>query len=372
MKKLLILVFIAGFFYLFLKISNITQEQSQKAPPAFQSSYIILRRGNSLPLFGAIQSQRRLIGVSEILFNSEIELEAQSYVPVKVPTISTPEKETNSLNLYSWTEICNKNIDSLIYHPLFPHLPEYKKYTVKLDMNIGKNTGVYLFGKLKPGMAGVYRFHALSSKIAFQVWLSSDENPSDSKLILHENLVRSKDLELFDSSYHISIVLKTGSSSGKFSLKWLTPGKKEYTLIPSNNLESYPPDSPMVREENLQKLMILDKKVPLRDMYDSDQNKRRALMFKLPFIPEDDIEGLFPNCKYNPSYLIKKKITKRYAGQWETHFTSVYPPDETDMVIYHPGMKDPHIIYGNPMLKRDVADFIVEKVVNAIKEKHKE
>ena len=372
-KPVTVLIFLGVFFILrFLTRWWFREKFNTVYTPTFESSYIILRKGNLLPLYGAIQSQRKFGRTPQIFFNNEVEIEAKALIPTHNKLLISLGVKENLLSLYKWTEICGQSIDSFIYHPLFPHLPEQKKYTPKIYFEeLSSKSGFYIFGKLKNFVDGIHSFKVSSTNVAFQVWLSQDKNPQNAILVLHENMKESKELMLNKSQY-IGIVLKTGSNAGKFILSWLQPGRKKYSYIPADCLEPYQKGSPHLKMDELQKVAILKAKIPLSEMYGSKKSAERVNMFKIPFVPEIDTVGLFPTCHYEPSYLLKEKLKTQYAGQWETHFTSTYPDDETDLKIYHDGSTQPQIIYGNPIIKPTIAIEVVSKVIAAIQKKHDE
>jgi len=354
--------FFTGFFYHF-------DFDDKTERPNFEPSYIIFRKGNSLPLFGAIQSQNRFHGKSVIQYNLDIETKARGISKQSTKQITIPK---HSLHYMIWTEICKNKLENLLYQPLFPHLPTVETITTTLELNIrDQSSGVYIFGKILPPTTGFYILHVSSEDVNFQVWISENEDPAKATLILQNDRSMTESMELKSkNAYYIGIVFTSSSASGKFSLEWNIPGENKIVQIRSSFIESYEKTSPLYQEAISQNIPILYEKIPLADMYSSKTNKNRYQIFKLPFIPQKDVEGLFPTCDYHPSYLIDKKL-ERYAGQWETHFTSIYPEDETDMLMYHQGVHLPQIIYGNPVLKRDIAESVVTEVIDAIHLKHK-
>lgn len=372
MKKYFTVLIVAGtIFFLRLVSSWFSSQSFNVSPPNFESSFIVLRKGSSLPLYGAIQSQQRFSGGPQIFFNREVEVTAKSLLKYNKPLIAEDEVQKDSLNLYVWTEICKQSIDSLIYHPLFPHLPEQKKYTSKLDFDtLNLNFGFYLFGKLKTFSEGAYRLRVSSTNVAFQVWLSPDENPQNATLVLHEGRKESENLNLKGSQY-IGIILKTGSYNGEFSLSWLKPGANRYSSIPKLCLESYQKGSMYLKTDEIQQMAILKSRISLSEMHDSEDDKEKFMMSKLVHMPGEDTADLFPTCAYDPSYIIKEKLPTQYAGQWETHFTSIYPDDKSDMTMYHTNSNLPHVIFGNSIVKRNVVESVVSKVQAAVQKKHK-
>ena len=359
--SLLILLWkvLAGFFYHF-------EEKTER--PNFEPSYIIFRRGNSLPLYGAIQSQNRFYELPVIKYDPDIETKAKSISQPPTTEISVLK---HSLHYMIWTEICKHQIESLLYQPLFPHLPAMETITTTLELtNKDQTSGTYIFGKILPPTTGFYIFHASIKNVNFQIWISKNDDPTNATLALQNSQSTSDKVKLAkNKAYYIGIVFKNIAASGEFSLQWNIPGEKRFVRIERRFMESYKKTSSYYQKAISQNIPILHKKISLADMYTSKQNKKKYEMFKLPFIPQEDVNSLFPTCNYYPSYLIEKKLTQ-YAGQWETHFTSIYPEDETDMLMYHPGMKDPQVIYGNPILKKEIAENVVNEVMDAIRLKH--
>lgn len=371
MRKPVIVLIIVGSFFILRFVSNWFQGSFNNTftSPTFDPSYIVLRKGNNLPLYGAVQSQQKFHNQQQVFYNKKIEIEAKALIQAQNKPSMSAEVKRNSLSFYTWTEICKQSIDSIIYHPLFPHLPEQKTYTSKINfIDLRPNSGFYIFGKLKNSINGIHSLRVSVKNVVFQVWLSQDQNPRNGSLVLHDNLKESE--QLINNSHYVGIVLKTSVYDGEFLLEWLQPGHKKYSNIPSKCLEPYQIDSPHLQMEELQKVAILKAKTPLSMMYKSKKAAERFNVFKIPFLPEVDTIDLFPSCYYEPSYLLKEKLKTQYAGQWETHFTSIYPDDETDMDIYHGSSTTPHVIYGNPIVKPTIAIDVVSKIVSAIQKKH--
>ena len=102
--------------------------------------------------------------------------------------------------------------------------------------------------------------------------------------------------------------------------------------------------------------------------FPNEESKRRVELYHLPFISEEDTRDLFPPCQYSPSYIVKKTLW-RYQATWETHYTSIYPFDYSDLKRKeYPG--DKFLSFGNDKLDEKQAQAIASQVWMQIQSKH--
>ena len=101
----------------------------------------------------------------------------------------------------------------------------------------------------------------------------------------------------------------------------------------------------------------------------NEEVQRRAKMYRLPFISESDSHYLFPPCRYNPSYVVKRPL-KRYEGQWEMHYTSIYPFDYSDVVKKRTERVGDFVCFGNDQLDEETATAVVSEVWTEIEKKN--
>lgn len=309
-----------------------------------------------------------------------------------VRILTRPNEQTSEggLNVAIWEDICGFDMLSLKEYPLFPHGPSKRLRTSRLRMHFAQkfnNFGLRIFGFLTPVESGDYNFY-LASMGSTEIWLSLNSKPEHSRPICNVTSGVSQwkygrgTFHLnAGERYYLEILHKhgeVGDVDEKLShlhLKWKSSTWKEHEPreIPSNVLSPFEDD----RDLNEVKLNLLPSQqvselalpmhIPHRDpTFVNEEAKRRAEMYRLPFISEEDTRDLFPPCPYNPSYLVKKPL-RRFQGTWENRYTSIYPFDYSDV---------PHRIYihnfvnfGNDQMNENTAKAIVSQVWMKIQSK---
>lgn len=298
------------------------------------------------------------------------------------------------LNVAIWEDMCGFEMLTLKEFPLFPHGPTTRLRTSRLRMHFAssptkfENFGLRIFGFLTPRDSGDYNFYLASSGTS-ELWISSDSKPENSKLIGNVTLGLSfRDLQSAiplntGKRYYIEILHKHGSQDKEklnfLHLKWKSSswGEQELREIPSNVLSPFEDDLDFekIKLNSLpsQQLQANDVVLPMhikrRDpAFVNDDVRRRSEMYRLPFIAEEDTRDLFVRCHYNPSYIVKKPL-QRYQGTWETHYTSIYPYDHSDVKQKLWNSPD-FVTFGNDLMDETTAKAIVSQVWMKLQRKH--
>ena len=281
------------------------------------------------------------------------------------------------LNVDIWEEICGYQMQSLKEFPLFPHGPSKRLRTSSLQFRFTQDLedfGVRIFGFLSPSESGSYSFYLVSSGTT-ELWISSDSKPGNSKLIANTsagiawnyNNGNSKPL-LAGRMYYLELLHKYGRQiKGKrhhVHVKWRSSSWREDKPreIPSDVLIAY---------ENKSNGFDSEVIFPMQEKHHdhrfaNERVRERSEMFRLPFVNESDSQDLFPPCRYNPSYLVKKPL-KRYQSTWEMRYISIYPFDYSDVLWKEKG---DFVSFGNDQLEENAAKAIVSEVWTQIKKKH--
>lgn len=291
------------------------------------------------------------------------------------------------LNVAIWEDVCGSEMLSLKEYPLFPHGPSTRLRTPSLRMQFAEkfeNFGLRIFGFLSPYESGDYNFY-LASIGSSELWMSLDSKPENSQLIA--NVTAGLSWKNGRSTFHLNAgeryyleILHKHGDDEKLSylhLKWKSSTWKEHELreIPSNVLSPFEDDRDLskVKSISLPSQQVNDFALPMhiqrRDpSFVNDEAKRRAEMYRLPLIGEEDTRDLFPPCQYKPSYIVKKPLL-RYQATWENHYTSIYPYDYSDVVhrIYDAG---DFVNFGNDQMNENTAREIVSQVWMKIQSKH--
>lgn len=296
------------------------------------------------------------------------------------------------LTVEIWKDICGYEMHSLKEFPLFPNGPSIRLTTSTLRMHFQRdfeNFGLRIFGFLLPTESGNYSFN-LASSGSSELWLSTDSRPENSNLIANVTSAvswkkRRKLIPLFAGRrYYMEILCKHGrhESGSHLHLKWQSSSWKEREPrdIPSEVLTAFEDNQDsngvydlsnpsLVRVDRDKNRFVLPMHVEHRDpSFINEKVKRRAEMHLLPFIREEDARGLFPPCQYNPSYIVKTPLS-RYQSTWESHYTSIYPYDYSD-IVRKKFENDNFVSFGNDQMEEKTAKNVVSQVWAALRKKH--
>lgn len=353
----------------FLNLSNIQ--------PELHAGFIVAQRGNRLPLYTAVSSS-----LKDNMQNPSQEREKmKAFLYDNITTKPVETEITNVANYHTWHEICGRQINSLLHHPLFPNLPFSRILLHSLSLqNLAENLGVRVFGYIIPDIPGEYQFYIKSKHASVEVWLSVDEAESNAILLCkdsdNEKNSTVKDISslvrLKRRQYYFEIIGKTGNSKGSIELKWSEPNVKNFDVISSKNLKPFFNDMmyherQVVLDYKVKEGLPMHRQQPMRESYYSEKNTRRRNIYLLPYIPDAETLHLFPICPYKPSYIIKEPLNKN-EGVWETHYSSVYPSDDTDLKYRLKGQLE-QVIFGNDVLDEKESVFLVDSVMEALNRK---
>lgn len=369
---------IFGVFVYLLMLNNNSKLNSHVY---IEPSYVIAVKGSKkVPLYAQVRGIP--LPNESVIFLSKNSLSKSQMFVYKNNTNSIDSSKIHYLNSHTWREICYTDLQNLLNYPLFPHLPSARESLDSLEiLNINKMVGNRIFGYICLQETSKVQFSILSSGVNVQVWLSSSSLPSDAELLFAQQVGRKREkFSKFvtfkrDQKYFIDIIIKTGDMPGKFILKWITETDKDFqrigklNLCPFVNDVAYNGDMVVLDYQVPKTTKMLSPRKKLTELY-NPINYKRSRMYLLSFIPEEDTKYLFHQCKYEPSYVMKKKLKREFQGVWETHLTEIYPPDESNITYKLLSSDKGHIIFGNPLLKKKSADDIVKEVMIALENKH--
>ena len=206
---------------------------------------------------------------------------------------------------------------------------------------------------------GNYSF-AISSADSSELWLSSDENPSNVKLIawvgnrtlLHGNFQTkiaqftkyktqiSRPVFLQKGQkYFIEVLHKQGSFQDHVLVGWKIPGKSHFRHLSGKSISLFLNDDRASKDVTVY-AQFIPQNLPSHSHYRTSRLDPNVFQFgsddlrdkahTAEFVDERDIETLFPSCPYKPSYQVDFKL-KRYEGVYLIHDTAIYPDDHTDL-----------------------------------------
>ena len=319
--------------------------------------------------------------VSSSTLLSQINPVSNRFVRPETMKPTLPKRE-GFLSVDIWEEICGYEMESLKQFPLFPQGPSKRLRTPRLRLNFTtefEDFGLRIFGFLSPKESGNYSFHVASTGTS-ELWISSNSKPENSKLIGNTSIgltwKYSGNIPMLSGKrYYLDILLKHGNHDevgrGKFynhylHVTWRSSSWRERDLreIPSDVFIAY--DGTFDRDTGVVVPIYEKHRDP---SFVNEEVQRRAEMYDLPFISENDSQNLFPPCGYNPSYLVKRPL-RRYQSTWEMHYTSIYPFDFSDVVDKKPEKEGDFVCFGNDQLDENTAKAIASQVWTQIKRKH--
>ena len=209
--------------------------------------------------------------------------------------------------------------------------------------------------------AGKYTF-AISSDDSSELWLSSNESPSNVKLIawvgnrtllsgaFHTKIAQftkyktqlSRPVFLHKGQkYFIEVLHKQARLEDHVLVGWKIPGLNNFRHLSGKSISLFVDD-----KETPKDVIAYGQFIP-QDLPSHSHNRISSIkldhdVFKFgsddprdknhsaKFVDERDIVNLFPSCSYNPSYLVDFKLN-RYDGVTLIHDTAVYPADNTEL-----------------------------------------
>ncbi|XP_020897741.1 uncharacterized protein LOC110236544 [Exaiptasia diaphana] len=323
-------------------------------------------------------------------------------------TTSMPVTTTNPgayrvghVHSHLWRSICTVNTPSLVQHPLFPLWPSARGHPEMPDELESVMSDPWsaqrITGLLYPPVSGKYRFKIYSDTLS-EFWLSSSEEPGKTKLLARNNrniihsiefekgplIPVSKRVHLRHGQAYFFDILHGVNNAGekRVRIRWMLPRAKIFTGIPKTAVSTYlsKDDSldPVARRYLLSSASLANSEQVLKSarMYHWENKNfskpfrpyssyNRENLFTVKFANRWQIMSVFKECEYAPSYTKKRKF-KRFEGVHHTHYTDVFPYDESGGKWWSENAPKPVDAAGNAVVsEKDVID-IVKKFMAAV------
>ena len=388
-------IVIASFFMLALFSKLVYVSKDGRMPYVRVPAYLISARKINLPIGVAVYADSRkedllasrgLSGLNESTFDSNLLLKDHHPVNEKVASKDIEFRGKDGdvflhsagkiFNVFIWDEICGENLDNLFNYPLFPYMPSRKRFSKTFKIiNYGQNFAIWLVGYFTPLCDGYHKFQLTIKSGNSEVWISTDSSRKNIKLVLSsigKDRTMVKELKLTKGKrYYFEVFHKQGHQDSKFNIEVTNSNNsckrtKQILLFePFMTPETIWSTTTPVVHFDAELLAKLKEKA--KSSKSQSQRTKRDDIFKIPFIDEADIVDLLPKCNYEPSYKVKYHLEK-YDGVWETHFSSIYPSDHTNITdILSSGERQ--IIFGNDIMEKSAVMQIVYGIMGVIKQK---
>ncbi|XP_008297923.1 beta-1,4-N-acetylgalactosaminyltransferase 3 [Stegastes partitus] len=277
--------------------------------------------------------------------------DSAAWISSYTPQTWKPEYKGRA-NLHVFEDWCGSSTADLrknLHYPLYPH----SRTTVqKLAVSpLWTNYGLRIFGYLHPYTDGEFVF-ALSSDDNSDLWLSTDDSPLNLQLLSWVGKTGTEwtapgEFEKYASQtsrpvrlsaqrrYFFEVIHKQNDrGADHVEVAWqLLDQDSRFMVIESQHISLYVDESAFLMGDvgHIPQTAASHERTPTINSAAADilNEDPRDTFYQVPFINSKFLQGVLPDCSYNPSYTIKDYPLLRYQGLHFVHMSYIYPNDYT-------------------------------------------
>lgn len=331
-----------------------------------------------------------------------------SWMSSFVPQTWKPEFKGQA-NLHVFEDWCGTSTADLrknLHYPLYPHSrTTVQKLAVSPQWT---NYGLRIFGYLHPYADGDFVF-AVSSDDNSEFWLSTDHSPLNVKLLAWIGKTGAEwtapgEFEKYASQisrpvrlsaqrrYFFEVIHKQNDrGTDHVEVAWqLLDHSFRFAVIESKHISLYVDESDLMMSDvaHIPQTAASHERTPTKERSaaaDMLREDPRDTLYQVHLINSKFLQGILPDCTYNPTYTIKDFPLLRYQGLQFVQMSYIYPNDytrlthmETENTCFYPESSYYKKMYGfsrymrfdrPDTLKKGNADFGLHKMNSVHEEK---